>query len=91
MPVPVATAGVPGACGTMVVMGPGTGVGPGGRFKGRGTGGPAGPGGPPGPEGPGGPGGPGAARENINVISFYAKCLHVLDWLEKLFYHKKKK
>lgn len=64
IPVPVATAGVPAAGATMVVIGPVAGVGPGGSVRGRGTGGPAGPGGPPGPVGgPGGPGGPGATTE----------------------------
>lgn len=65
IPVPVATAGVPEAGGTMVVMG--AGVAPGGKVMGRGTGGPAGPGGPPGPVGgPGGPGGPGATRKILS-------------------------
>ena len=75
MPVPVATAGVPGACGTIVVIGPGAGVGPGGNVSGRGTGGPAGPGGPPGPAGgPGGPGGPGAVKDKKQIsisLAFY--------------------
>lgn len=61
---PVATAGVPAAGATMVVIGPAAWVGPGGNVRGRGTGGPAGPGGPPGPVGgPGGPGGPGATTK----------------------------
>lgn len=61
---PVATAGVAAAGATIVVIGPGAGVGPGGSVMGRGTGGPAGPGGPPGPVGgPGGPGGPGATTK----------------------------